>query len=637
MTVNELKTRIANALGVSHSEKELAYDIFISKIAEILTPELTLKIPKLGYFQLKSAEEDKYSEIIYSPIQEDIIHDLRNIFIILELPQAKKFSVKPEQSEDSDIFSIGVGKPYLPLEGELEENLDASYIFLKKSIEERINEILSEAEHIPDLNLWYMYEKFISEEKDTSSERQLTELASDITFDDSIVNGKEDIIAEDITKTLLENEIEESLERMEEKVDKNSTDVTLAELLEGFNVEQKQHEENLNQTEIPSEQKKEQVEESKEIEIELGKHRKYNLDENVKDELTTESQKETGSFNEILENIKKEEETYLGLKKRGPEKIEWNWGDELREELESLQEDIEYEEENYENDFDYYEDKPKLGNRKVDEILKSTKSIPSKLFEELEHEIKKEVEKVTKELNYQNYQTRKTKYEFVEVEQSQIEKSRTLDKINYDNERKYIENEYGFKKEEKYFSRTFIILFSSFIIVIALVIYLLLPNRKVITTLEATKGQNIDTTKNTEQIITAIPPNQSFMTEEDDFPRVPTLSLEKRPVEIAKEVNEQSIVSEGSLYRNIINDTRVYKTIFFDGKSYNVQVSSWRNKIKAEQEAKRLKNAGYDAFVLIANLPEKGGIWYRVRIGSFKTLDEAKDFFSKHNQQINGR
>ena len=66
------------------------------------------------------------------------------------------------------------------------------------------------------------------------------------------------------------------------------------------------------------------------------------------------------------------------------------------------------------------------------------------------------------------------------------------------------------------------------------------------------------------------------------------------------------------------------KTIFTDGTKFAFQVSSWKNKAKAESEVRKLKAKGYNAFVVEANVPGKGGIWYRVRVGYFNSIDEAQ-------------
>ena len=57
--------------------------------------------------------------------------------------------------------------------------------------------------------------------------------------------------------------------------------------------------------------------------------------------------------------------------------------------------------------------------------------------------------------------------------------------------------------------------------------------------------------------------------------------------------------------------------------SFTVQISSWRSSMKAEREAERFQSAGYASFVQRVYLPEQGA-WYRVRVGQFRTRDEAE-------------
>lgn len=64
--------------------------------------------------------------------------------------------------------------------------------------------------------------------------------------------------------------------------------------------------------------------------------------------------------------------------------------------------------------------------------------------------------------------------------------------------------------------------------------------------------------------------------------------------------------------------------IFTDGNLYCFQVSSFRYRSQAEKDVQRLRELGENAFIVEANLPELDGIWYRVRIGYFDSLIEAK-------------
>lgn len=86
-----------------------------------------------------------------------------------------------------------------------------------------------------------------------------------------------------------------------------------------------------------------------------------------------------------------------------------------------------------------------------------------------------------------------------------------------------------------------------------------------------------------------------------------------------------------SEYKTTIPEKQIGNSfIYTNGESFSVQVSSWKNKLKASNEVSRWKNAGYNSFIVEADLKTLGGIWYRVRIGGFKTQAEAQDFVRKN-------
>lgn len=76
----------------------------------------------------------------------------------------------------------------------------------------------------------------------------------------------------------------------------------------------------------------------------------------------------------------------------------------------------------------------------------------------------------------------------------------------------------------------------------------------------------------------------------------------------------------------VSSDKNVRGTIFTDGKKYSFQVSAWKNKSQAEAEVKRLISKGHNAFLLEVYLPNKGGTWYRVRIGYFDSIAELEKY-----------
>src|SRR4030042_1765325 len=82
----------------------------------------------------------------------------------------------------------------------------------------------------------------------------------------------------------------------------------------------------------------------------------------------------------------------------------------------------------------------------------------------------------------------------------------------------------------------------------------------------------------------------------------------------------------GTAKYNDANERNVTNTIFTDGNLFCFQVSSWRQKSIAESEAQKLRSRGHNAFVVEAYIPQKGGTWYRVRIGYFNSEMEANEY-----------
>ena len=56
-----------------------------------------------------------------------------------------------------------------------------------------------------------------------------------------------------------------------------------------------------------------------------------------------------------------------------------------------------------------------------------------------------------------------------------------------------------------------------------------------------------------------------------------------------------------------------------------MQVGSFQEKRDANELVKKLQQAGYGAFLVSVNMPDRGGIWYRVRVGPFDSKKEVWD------------
>ena len=96
-----------------------------------------------------------------------------------------------------------------------------------------------------------------------------------------------------------------------------------------------------------------------------------------------------------------------------------------------------------------------------------------------------------------------------------------------------------------------------------------------------------------------------------------------------KEEEEGVSLIDPRLIKEFPNEKRITNTIYFANGKYMVQLSSWRDSQKASHIAQKLYVNGFNAFIVKANLPQLGGMWYRVRVGFFDTLKEAKDFLRK--------
>ena len=129
MTTADLQKKIAEVLGVSSSEKELAFEIFILKVSDILEDNITLKVPGIGFFQLKQTShvDSTTQSLVFVPITEDLYKESKNLFLTIQVPSHHHVT----QELDSNVFSIGVGKPILPLTGDDSSDTETSYAILR--------------------------------------------------------------------------------------------------------------------------------------------------------------------------------------------------------------------------------------------------------------------------------------------------------------------------------------------------------------------------------------------------------------------------------------------------------------------------------------------------------------------------
>ncbi len=74
------------------------------------------------------------------------------------------------------------------------------------------------------------------------------------------------------------------------------------------------------------------------------------------------------------------------------------------------------------------------------------------------------------------------------------------------------------------------------------------------------------------------------------------------------------------------SDKNVKGNIWTDGERYSVQVSSWKNKSKAESTSQNLRKKAGNTFVMEFKHPDTKETWYRVRVGPFKSIQESESY-----------
>ncbi len=79
-----------------------------------------------------------------------------------------------------------------------------------------------------------------------------------------------------------------------------------------------------------------------------------------------------------------------------------------------------------------------------------------------------------------------------------------------------------------------------------------------------------------------------------------------------------------------------FSSLFSPNGDYALQVSSWRSQKRAQEELNKWKKRGYSqAYLMKYGKEETGNIWYRVRLGHFKSHADGEQVSRKVNQEYN--
>ncbi len=601
MDKDALKNKIAEILGIAVSEKDLAFEMMLNRLSEILNYDDAINIPGIGIFSLKKEpllREERGENIgvsakrnlIFLPEATDSTTTSKAMYLTFNLDSSNQDYLE----FDENIFSISVGKPLVSASGiQSGASTGDSSEKMLATLEEKVQRLVANTEKISDYDIWNEF----------ASKEDVAKNIDDSIVDDSTDNDLKQMVSENvITQEITDEEpVEEPIEEPEQSVfEENEADSDIE--LETENIESNSTE--TVEPDLPEE--------------EASKSDSVVQDESIPDESEKEIELEENSSSEDTNDDSGENE-----------EINWDWGDELKEELEA---------DNPETDSTTEEkisDTTKETTSK--DVEENKKTAASELFESVDHSSEDpdkeednndeqvEEELVENEEDESNTDTQTVIYSPGEFEEESAKRSK-LDDI---------------KKKFK-FGKTLWMLIGVFVLIGILGIYFMfvtgdgtpeVSQQNIPDTLIHKKLQPIE---NNSDIKNSSNNNTELNSQSDKKKSTIEKSTASKSGDVSKnevkQLENKNIVNEksGSLYRSFPDEKQVRNLIFLQNGVYSVQVSSRRNKTKAEQYVKKLRNVGFDAFIVKTYLSQLKSTWYRVRIGYFKTVKEAMNFRIKN-------
>lgn len=589
-----LTNKVAKILGVSATEKDFAFQIFLEKTAGVLEADDALKFPGLGFFYLKGDELPKggmIETLLFVPLQKDSHLMDENFFLSFDVKKKKKSTAE----FDPSVFSLSIDKATLPFEKDSERNPDISYQLLKKTIEERVEEIIAGALHLDhfkitdtifsvneeDEELTIEEERSVFETKDGGSYEEM--VFNRMNFDDSgeTVEGvKPEVInaetPDDITSTI------------SDKVD---------------------DEENLHTSFYKDEEVKEETAEEKAEE----KPEEAVIEEEVK----VETVSALDDFVIAADNEKPKFEFFESKEEK--ENLDWSWSEKLSDDDEVKEEEVIKEFDagtvlqipvEKEQEADVPEEEDPFAE------LEKSFNADNEIVEALEEEVPViEIEEKNDVLSNLQDVSLNNKEEQVEEKKEDTP----------------IEESNPYEAEDSDMKRNLLVV--GLVIVGLVAVYIIFFHgfgiiKKNAPQQPAASNQVVET-KDSTQSGDKMPLEPAGKPEETKAGKADNSKVKATP-----KVEDKSLklkeARAGDLLREIKNESRVGGNIYSDGSRFYVQVSSWKNVTKAEQEARKLKAKGLDAFVVKAYVEQFKSTWYRVRVGYFKTRQEAEAFEKKN-------
>ncbi len=570
MTTEKLKTQVAELLGVSESEKNLAFFQFKDKIANSIKVGEAIKISQIGIFQLKEqfvssdsgktlTSAKKKQTLIFSPIEKN---EDESLFLNLELDDEDFDGAE----FDEKVFNIGIEKPILPIAENAKQKDDGQL-----SLDEKITDVISKSEKIENFDLWDDYldkqaanilpdendsltdiESYLQSEETGPSEDDFTEIDEDELFaefeSDELSDTKEPTIVE-------ENIAELNDEKVIDLTDKTIEPAN--EILEDIPIES---------DEIIS--SVEDIEEVNDID-ELKEEIEHKADESIF--------YETEETN-IKESIPEQEE----------EKIHESENKKIKDETKA----VILTEESDESAYKKMEKKMPFKKKNIVPQRRYSLTIyaliaaffivgaigiyylffnnPTWLYDQNEIEI-----------------------QLSEKHQREFEEAKRKARLEAEKQRNKLKDSNNIAVNQKVNKED--------------------TNKKEKILKDETKNIKTESNKNVAVKENSEPQKVTTKTK---------VTEEKNAIAKVNKTIKTNHVKKVTTKKSRF--TEAAANIYYDGSTYTLQVSSWPNKKLAEKEVQRLAQKGYDAFIMKAYIPKYKKNWYRVRIGDLQSKAEAK-------------
>lgn len=584
-TKAELVKIIIEKAAVAESDAKELFDFFLSKIADTLQVGDSAKFSDVGYFhfrkgKIKKAQPNGENEkieyldlVIFSSLPKLDIGSLDNL--VFSIPQ----STSTEQNKLDSHFSLSVGKPVLP------QLQDKDSLFSAQNLTNNVNRVLEAKVNrlLTNLN---------TEEKLSSDSEIILVDMKQISDDEVDLNLDEEVKKRSAVKTSKTNI--HSSDKLKSKAKDFGKDLS----------------EQIEEETIPDldEERYIEIKENNVTSWNFGKRYWGNNQNSViknkieLDVVNHEEEPDKGSISEVekMTELKGEDNTF----------IEQTVQDEMKRDTDNQSIPDDENIGNYKRVRSFSQD---LSNESSPKKMKRIKG----LFKKMDSSEEKFSEK-----NGNVKFIRKT--ELIQTEdETKIsdELNEPVIKNDQDEEIKFNRSEIKKRKKEiknKSAGKIFFIFFIATIIISAVFYFLYKNGSEQISDIEINL-QNERTQ------------NATFIERSYNIPV--TYPYEKPAAEIQitgidesilVKTEEQSIEIQKVEKKSSETSKQVATNIYNYGNTFIVQVSSYRSKKDAEIEAARYTANGYNAFTEDAIV--KGKTWFRVRVGNFKTLEEAIKF-----------